>query len=98
MSDGRWEATGDKRARADFLYQPPEEYDFVVAFTVIRANGAVGQVCCCAGHQSVYHLGGWENTIAGFETIGGVAANQSKTARRRDRWLYDSLQIISKAR
>ncbi|HET6248412.1 MAG TPA: hypothetical protein VFE47_11990 [Tepidisphaeraceae bacterium] len=82
-------------ARVDFCYEPPEEYDFQVTFTVETPGDALAQICYASGDQFLYALAGWGNSISGFELLGGVGASENKTAKRKSNWLVRGQRYIS---
>lgn len=87
MERGSLESDGAELGRVQFAYQPPEEYDFTVSFTVLRAHDAVTQIFFESGHQFVYQLGGWANTIAAFEFVDGIGGSSNRSAIRKNHWL-----------
>ena len=75
MKDGVLLCSQERIIRIALPYLPPAEYDVRVSFT--RTSG---EDCLCvnlvhAGHPFTLMLGGWKNTVAGFETILSKRAN-----------------------
>lgn len=82
-------------ARAQFDYTPPDEYDFLISFSVLQGGGDVAQVCYCAGHQFYYAVGEEHDTFAGFGLINGVEARHTPLARKKDRWTVAGRHYVS---
>lgn len=100
--NGRWqfaagllESYGSEIGRVQFAYQPPEEYDFEVSFTVLRAQDCMAQIFFVAGHPFVYQLGGWANTVAGFEFVDGAGGSANRSTARRAHWFSTGRHYIS---
>ena len=86
---GKWEirkdrltSDGSSMQRIEMPYEPPAEYDFIVEFTRINGNDIIIQ--CLAGRNTsfLWAMGANQNTIAGFDLIGGKACGDNKTAVR----------------
>ncbi|HET6248414.1 MAG TPA: hypothetical protein VFE47_12000 [Tepidisphaeraceae bacterium] len=99
---GNWQVRGgaivvdpSDFARAGFAYEPPEEYDFVVSFTVEHQKGAVLQILYSAGHQFSFQIGGGKGTMAGFDMVRGKGVMDNKTAKLKKRWLSDGQRYTS---
>ena len=83
---GEWKKEGGElnsnnvtNARIKLPWNPPEEYDLRVSFTR-KKNGPDIVVILPRGDQSMMLLmGGWNNTITGFEKINGKRANDNPT-------------------
>lgn len=102
MRQGKWQMEegglvsdpGDW-ARAQFAYTPPDEYDFVVSFSVLQGDDEVGQVCYCAGHQFYYAVGEDHNKFAAFGLVNGVEGRHTALAKKKDRWLLVGKHYVS---
>ena len=86
---GHWELRNGKlvsddadMGRVEFLYQPPAEYDFRVVFSRTAGNDCMAQICGPVDHQFGLIIGGWENSVFGFELVGGKRANGNATTQR----------------
>src|ERR1700728_3904833 len=74
--DGTWMLdngaidTGDQGvARLKIPYDPPQEYDFQIEFIRRSGNDTIGQIFGSSGHDCMWVLGGWNNTVFGFENV-----------------------------
>ena len=81
--------------RVQFLYEPPEEYDFRISFTIPQEKDCIVQIGYCAGHQFDYPIGGTRNTFAGFETVDGKEGNNNQTTKKRNHWLTSGHRYTS---
>jgi len=89
-------------ASVKFDYTPPDEYDFRVSFTVIKAGEGISEMLYVGHHPFSFTLGGWANTVAGFDDVNGVGANANSTTKHAKQWLvsghhYTSLIKVRKA-
>lgn len=66
-------------SRVDFNYRPPKEYDYKVTFTKLEGDDALMMILCVNGRQFSWMMGGWTNTVCGFEEICGKRANENPT-------------------
>jgi hypothetical protein len=73
------ESTGGRAQRFRLPYRPPEEYDFLIEFTVVGGRQAVAQDCVANGHPFDWVMGGWGNRVCGLGKIAGQAPNQNAT-------------------
>jgi Lon protease (S16) C-terminal proteolytic domain len=62
-------------ARLKIPYDPPHEYDFQVEFVRRSGNDTIGQIFRSSSHDCMWVLGGWNNTVFGFENVDGREAN-----------------------
>lgn len=95
MEDGCLVSDPGDFARAQFAYTPPEEYDFLISFSVVEGGEEVGQICYCSGHQFSYELGNAGDSYAGFELIDGVQTRKTQSARKKSRWLIPGQHYVS---
>jgi serine/threonine protein kinase len=86
--DGEWKMEGGELvavsggfARLALPGAVPEEYDFRIRFTRSVALNSVGQHLIHAGRQVVWNMGGFGNTVAGLELVGGAKGNANPTTR-----------------
>jgi hypothetical protein len=79
IRDGALVSDATDFARIEIPYQPPAEYDFEIAYTRIGGNDGVAQICSESGHSFLWEMGGWDNRIAGFESIDGWGADKNGT-------------------
>ncbi|MGA2496686.1 MAG: hypothetical protein ABSH20_03035 [Tepidisphaeraceae bacterium] len=93
---GKWTLKGgvllcdpgrDATSRIEFPYTPPEEYDYRIVFVRVGGNGAINPICRAGGRQFGCQVGGWGNTVAGFEVINGRRADENPTMKRTGAWL-----------
>ena len=83
FQDGALCSDASATARIGIPYKPPDEYDLRVVFTRTSGNECVIQVFTAFGHQFAWLLGGWENTLFGFEMLGDQRANGNATTVQR---------------
>jgi hypothetical protein len=95
MADQGLTTESNESSRIDFSYEPPEEYDFRIAFTLSHVEGAIAQICSHNSHPFMYQLGGWDNTVAAYEVVNGVPGSRNPSARRKDRWLTKGVHYVS---
>jgi len=69
--------------KIEIPYLPPEEYDLRVVFVRRAGSGDLNLILSREGRQFMWLMGGWGNSILGFETISGKRANQNPTSTRR---------------
>jgi hypothetical protein len=81
--DGALCSDASSTARIGIPYQPPEEYDLRVVFTRTSGKECVIQVFTAFGRQFAWLLGGWDNTLFGFEMLGDQRANANATTVQR---------------
>jgi len=100
--DGKWEfrdgalvSDGAKHSKLEIPYQPPTEYDYKVVFARTDADEAVVEICWAMGRQFVLAIGGWKNTIIGFEKINWKGADENQTTRRSTAWLVNGRRYTS---
>ncbi|MCY3023194.1 MAG: PA14 domain-containing protein [Planctomycetota bacterium] len=78
-----------KHSRIEVPYQPPEEYDYKTVFT--RRNSPLSdclvQLLSCKGRDFGYVLGGWRNTMAGFEDIGDKRCDMNGSGACSPGWV-----------
>jgi len=65
--------------RIEIPYQPPEEYDFRIAFMRIDGDGVVSQILHKAGSQFMWCMEGWHPVASGIENIDGKRSNENET-------------------
>jgi len=87
VSDGTGGATSGA-ARIEIPYAPPEEYDFRIVFARLRmaamdGGGDIVQVLPRAGQQFVWLMGGFSNSVMGFETIKGARVDKNPASVNR---------------
>ncbi len=88
LAIGSLVSSADDRARIEFPYHPPLDYDYRVTFT--RDSGNDGLDCVCVGgeghRQFCFSLGGSANTVAGFSEIMAQPVGNNPTGVR-GHWL-----------
>lgn len=82
--DGALVSDGSATARIGIPAKAPEEYDLKVTFTRTSGNEAVILVMGRPDRSFSWLLGGWNNTLFGFEMIGGQRANENRSMVKRD--------------
>ncbi|HYG74330.1 MAG TPA: serine/threonine-protein kinase [Planctomycetota bacterium] len=81
LQDGQLTCGRGKHNRIELPYRPPEEYDFLIEFT--RHDGDdVNQVLTHRGKAFIWEMGGFENSICGFDIVGGKSANENPASAR----------------
>ena len=100
MQDGVLVATPSERSRVRFDYEPPDEYDFKVVVTVVKAHEGLNVYYYASGHQGMFVYGGWGNSVSAFETVNGAGGPDNKTAKRRNGWITNGKQykVVLKVR
>ncbi len=81
VQNGELTGTGNDYSHQSFPYRPPEEYDFRIRFTRTE-NGGYGSVIqhlALNGHEVLWNMGGFGNTVSGFEKVGGKAGNENSS-------------------
>jgi hypothetical protein len=74
---------GAGTATFKFPYRPPAEYDFTVEFTRTDGNDAVDLLVAGGdGGQVQWVVGGYANTLFGFELVKGERADRNSTSTR----------------
>ena len=76
-----------------FGYEPPEEYDFRISFTVVKEVDCVIQLCSCAGHQFGFCLGTDFGRTADIEALNGGRAPGA--VKMKDHWLVSGQHYTS---
>jgi hypothetical protein len=79
--DGALISDRTDNARIMLPYQPPEEYDFKIAFTTER--GDVTQILAAKSRQFAWLIGHWGNTRCGLELVDGKRAWDNATTVHR---------------
>jgi len=79
MQDGALVAEKALFGRIEIPYQPPQEYDLRVVFSRRDGNDAVTQILSRNGRSFGWTMGAANNTVFGFETVGGVSAAANPT-------------------
>jgi RNA polymerase sigma factor (sigma-70 family) len=67
-------------AKIGLGYQPPEEYDVRVRFKRTSGNKDVVLMLTQNGRPFCWKVGGWGNSVAGFDTIAGAVSAKSRGA------------------
>lgn len=67
-------------AKINLGYRPPEEYDIRVRFKRTSGNKDVVLMLSQNGRAFCWKVGGWSNSIAGFDTIAGGVSAKSRAA------------------
>jgi hypothetical protein len=106
---GTWKVEGgtlvsgmDRNERIQIPYQPPEEYDYRIVFSITDGANTVFQVFSHAGHMAGWIMGGVNNSMFGFERIGGKPLRENPTTVRLKNCLekgrvYTSILSIRRA-
>ena len=70
-------------SRIEIPFEPPQEYDLRITFTRLSGNDSVSQILSFSGRPFSWSMGGSNNKVFGFETIGGISAlgNPSTVSR-----------------
>ena len=84
-----------RAAQIEIPYDPPEEYDYRIVFVSDRGNDGVEQICRGGGRQFRFSVGGWGNTVAGFDMVKGRLANSNPTTTKADHWLVAGQRHVS---
>jgi len=84
--------------RLEIPYQPPKEYDFKIRFTRIDGNDSVDQYMFKSDHHFMWHVGGWGNTILGFELINGQGVDNNPSGIKRFPVLTNGREHTSEVR
>ena len=102
---GTWKITKKKElvsdrtraGRIEFSYQPPEEYDFRIEFTRLEGNEAVSQILPNPHNDNhfLWMMGGWQNSVAGFELVSGKVVAENPTTSKRPAWLVNGQRYVS---
>ena len=82
-------------ALIEMPYRPSEEYDFRITFSCLGGIDSVSQFLPYANASSLWNMGGWGNTIFGFDTVGGKRANDNPTTVRSARCLENGRRYVS---
>ena len=80
-------------AGIEIPYDPPKEYDYRLVF-VPTFGKHVMQICRGGGRQFGFIVGGWGNTISGFDMIRGQRANGNPTTATADHWLIAGQRYV----
>jgi hypothetical protein len=78
-----------------FLYQPPEEYDFRIVFTRTKHGDCVNQNCWEHGRQFMWMLNGYGSTTSGFELVNGKGDNPTNKVTPPHQLLQDNQEYTS---
>ncbi len=83
---GRWEQNDEgivcdvtPFANLQFPYRPPEEYDVRAEFTRQTGKSGVVLILTKDNHDFTWVMGGWGNTVSGFENISGKGIHDNTT-------------------
>ena len=71
---GELVADNTANARLEIPYQPPAEYDLEIQFTRVAGFDTVTEVLVQNGRQFTWVMGGYANTVFGFEHLPGKGA------------------------
>lgn len=82
-------------ARTEIPYSPPQEYDLRVSFTRVDGNDNVTQILSRGGKAFAWTMGGANNTVFGFETVGGVSAAANPTTVKKPACLENGKKYTS---
>lgn len=82
--DGTLLSDATDTARIGIPLKAPEEYDLRVTFIRTGGNEAVILVMGKPDRSFSWILGGWNNTLFGFEMIGGQRANENRSVVKRE--------------
>lgn len=82
LKDGAYLSDMGGGTRLELPYKPPEEYDLRVDFERVEGNDCFAVVLAAAGRQFMYSMGGWANTVQGFDMVDGAYADKNKTTIR----------------
>jgi serine/threonine-protein kinase len=83
LSDASGAWTADRgAARLALPYRPQGEYDFRIQFTRRSGNHCVSQILVAKGQAYAWIMGGWGNTIFGFENFRGMHSNEAANTTR----------------
>ena len=78
---GAW-ALDRGAARLALPYRPPVAYDYRVVFTRRSGNHCVSQIFVAKGQAFAWVMGGWGNTVFGFENLRGLHVNEAGNTTR----------------
>jgi serine/threonine-protein kinase len=84
-----------KPAVLQIPYRPPEEYDFRIVFTRVEGNCEVVQILSRLGRAFDWMMGGWSNTVFGFEMIDNLDAEKNPTAVKSKSCLENNRQYTA---
>jgi hypothetical protein len=80
LRSGKLISDKTRHAKLQIPYDPPEEYDFRIQFIRAEGDGSVLQMFTHAGRSACWNMGGWKNTVFGFEMVGGKGSRDNPTA------------------
>ena len=95
FADGALVCEPSDFARIEIPYDPPEEYDYRIAFVPTHLTAGVEQICRGGGRQFRFTVGGWGNTIAGFSLISGKNVDNNPTTTKADHWFVAGQRHVS---
>jgi hypothetical protein len=84
IQNGKLSAEAGARAKIEFPYTPPDEYDFRIVFTRTQGTNDVNQILYSPVGKTAFtwHMGGWDNMFAGFSTVKGVTGHANPTTSK----------------
>jgi hypothetical protein len=78
------------QSHIEFSYTPPEEYDYRIVFVRVGGREGIEAICRAGGRQFGCIVGGWKNTIAGFQMIDGRFADNNRATNKVGAWLSNN--------
>ncbi|MCX6899825.1 MAG: protein kinase [Verrucomicrobia bacterium] len=82
LQEGKLILESSRFARILIPYEPPEEYDFRIILRRVAGKNSAIQFFSQAGRAAMWLMGAQNNTIFGFEMVGGIGVPRNRTCIR----------------
>ncbi len=92
ITDGVLRSDSSPGTLLEIPYQPPDEYDYRIVFRRrAKPPPDLNMILSHAGHSFNWVMGGWGNSVAGFEVVGDRRADDNLSTIKRSQILSDRI-------